>query len=383
MKIQKKTNAGADSGRRAFSIAGTIVAAVCIAIYLFALVQAAIRIYFNIDERKITADNEFTYISNMALSAGSQSFMDDHFIQIINNALSSSRCIEALIITGPDGEYAFEHRQGYAVTWVNNSPRFINRIQFSKQIFHRPLPIASLRNVNISAVATAFDFIEFTKILKETLVLILVGFALAFFTMLTKLLAGKPQMNSPSAAQDDYEPLDDPFEESSGPSGLYSPRSNLGWEEYTKERLDSELHRCASTEQDLTLIFMEFLVQIDDDQYKQAAEEAVSSFTSKDLLFEKGRNGISVIYPGLNLEAGIAKSQKFRQRIIEEFFSGNTDKDCLCIGLSSRSGRLLNADRLILEASEALNRAIADPDTSIIAFKSNLEKYRNFISRKN
>ncbi|MDR0503356.1 MAG: hypothetical protein LBH16_08560 [Treponema sp.] len=377
MKTQKIKKTGASSP------AGTIIAAICIVIYIFALVQASVRIYLSIDDRKITAENEFTNISNTALSAGQQGFMDDHFIQTMNNALSSSRCIEALIITGPDGEYAFEHRQGYAVTWVNNSPRFANRIQFSKQIFHRPLPIQNLRNVNISAVATAFDYGEFTKVLKETLILILFGFALAFFTMLLQLLIVKPQENRQAAAgQDDFEPFDESYEESPGPSGLYSPRSNLGWEEYTKDRLDSELHRSASTEQDLTFIIMEFLAQIDDDQFKQAAEEVVSSFTSKDLVFEKGRNGISVIYPGISLETGIAKSQKFHQRIMEKLFYDLKDKDCLCIGLSSRSGRLLNADRMILEAGEALNRAIMDPDTSIIAFKSNLEKYREFVSKK-
>ena len=38
------------------------------------------------------------------------------------------------------------------------------------------------------------------------------------------------------------------------PKGLYSPESGLGWEEYLAERLNAELSRAASFEQDLVLL---------------------------------------------------------------------------------------------------------------------------------
>jgi len=36
---------------------------------------------------------------------------------------------------------------------------------------------------------------------------------------------------------------------------------------------------------------------------------------------------------------------------------------------------------LLMEASEALNKAQKDNDSTIIAFKSDLEKYRNYIQK--
>jgi GGDEF domain-containing protein len=397
MEKQQKNKTGTSS------LAGTVIAALCILIYLFALVQAAVRLYMSIDQRRITADREFSYIADLALTAGMRGFMDEHFIEAMNNALSSNRSIEAIIISGPDGEYAFERQKGRAVTWVNNSPRFINRLSFSKQSLYRPLPIHDLRNVNIQAVAGAFDHAELTNILKETLLLILAGFALAFFTMLLQLLLGKPAENTAAQIreQHSYETIretgvsiktDNKTEETVSvkevkeekeetvPKGLYSPRSNIGWEEYTNDRLDSELHRCASTEKDLTLLAMEFTNEINSAQFRQAAEDAVSFFTSRDLLFEHGRHGITVIYPGIDLETGLAKAQQFCRRVMENIPGAEGG---FYIGISSRSGRLLNAERMLLEAGEALKKAKHDRESPIIAFKSDLDKYRKFIASQN
>ncbi|MDR0443052.1 MAG: hypothetical protein LBH44_06580 [Treponema sp.] len=389
-----------NSGKAAFI--GVIVAAVCIVIYLAALIQASVRLYLSIEQHKITADMEFEYIADLASSAGVLSFMDDPFIETMNHALAASKSLEALIISGPEGEYAFERKKGHAVAWVNNSPRFINRFYFSGQSLYKPLYIQGLRNVNIQGVAGAFDYAVFSAILKETLFLILIGFVLAFFTMLFQSLLLKSGDKAASADDIDDEEIPLPVKEEpvivkkqakkrdsfksvaaaeseeSEPKGLYSPRTNIGWAEYTKDRLDSELHRCASTEKDLVMIEMEFSEETDDAHFKHLAEEAAVFFTSRDLLFENGSRGISIIYPGIDLETGISKSEKFKNRITEKYPNSG-----LYIGLSSRLGRLLNAGRLMLEAMEALQRAKADPDSSIIAFKSDPDKYRAFIAHQN
>ena len=395
MNKQQKNN----SGLSAF------IAAICIIIYLFALTQAAVRFYLSIEEQKITAEQEFSRIAGLALSAGIQGFMDEQFIKTMNDALADSSSIEALIVTGPDGEYGFEKQKGRAITWVNNSPRFINRLSFSSESYYRPLPIHDLRNANIKAVAGAFNFVEISKILKETLFLILIGFTISFFTLLLFLLLSKSsEKTAPVYVQEDHYARDDHYAQEDhvvqnrqeperetviinaspaivekGPKGLYSTRSNIGWEEYTNDRLDSELHRCSSTEHDLTLIIMEFTDMTNDGMFKQAAEEATAFFTSRDLLFEYGKYGISVILPGIDLETGISKSEKFLQRIIGKFPPVNNSRANLCIGLTSRSGRLLNSERLMFECKQALEKAKHDPKSSIIAFKSDPEKYRAFI----
>jgi len=394
---------------------GAVIAAICIVIYLFALTQATVRLYLSIDQRRIDAEQQFSRISTLALSAGMQGFMNDRFIETMNNAFAVCDAIEAMIITGPEGEYVFERQQGYAVKWINNSPRFTNRFGLSGQNYYKPLPINEIRNANIKSIARVFDYTEMLKILKETLLLILIGFAIAFFTMLLQLLTGKssetfveiagkkaraayppaperfaakeppppqPQYTPKEAAREAPVTHDYPIVPEPGPKGLYSPRSNIGWEEYTKDRLDSELHRCSSTENDLTLVLMEFTDLTNDIMFRQAAEEAVSFFSSRDMLFEYGKQGILVILPCVDLYTGISKSEKFYRLVMEKFPGGGKSASSLCIGLSSRSDRLLNADRMMLEVQEALQKAKRDRKSPIIAFKSDPEKYRAFISRQ-
>jgi len=412
------------SSSRKVSLAAAIIASVCIIIYVFALVQAAVRIYLSVDQRRFTAESEFYEIADLASSAGILGFMDEPFIETIDDALASSNTLEALIISGPDGEYAFERREGRAINWVNNTPRFINRFDLSRHSLYTPLRIQGLRNVNIQAVAGTFDYARLSGILKETLLIILAGLVLAFFTLLLEMLltksGGKQRYSSPSAVTEGYgqgqpsikeppEPLKSPApveapreqpqerssqaspqassqkqeEEKPAPKGLYSPRSKIGWEEYACYRLESELHRCASSEQDLALIVMEFRNAVDDALFRSFAAEAEAFFMSKDLLFEKGKQGITVINPEIDLAAGIANSWEFHNIVMGKFPGVVKSKSDFCVGLSSRSGRLVTAERLMFEAGEALQRAKTDPDCPIIAFKSDPDKYRAFIASQN
>ncbi|MDR2742643.1 MAG: hypothetical protein LBB98_10900 [Treponema sp.] len=160
------------------------------------------------------------------------------------------------------------------------------------------------------------------------------------------------------------------------PQGLYAP-SGIGWEAYTKDRLESELHRCASFEQDLTLMIVAFSGKdrLTGEQYKQLTGMAVSFFNLRDLIFEMGDRGITVILPNTDVEQGFARAEDFHNYLIPAF-TGIPD---FRIGLSSRSGRLVDAGRLYFEAEEALNKALRDPVSPVIAFKSDPEKYRAFL----
>jgi hypothetical protein len=161
------------------------------------------------------------------------------------------------------------------------------------------------------------------------------------------------------------------------PRGLYSPRSNVGWEDYTKDRLESELHRCASFEQDLVLMVIAFSdkTSATDEQYKQFADMAVSFFNLRDLIFENGDRGITVILPNTDLDQGFTRAEDFHNHLTATFTAVAEFR----IGISARSSRLVDAERLFFEASEALNKAYADPVSPVIAFKSDPEKYRAFL----
>lgn len=422
------------------SIISVVIAAICIVVYVAAMVSAVLRIYINVEQRRAVAEKEFFDIADLASSAGVLGFMDEPFVETITDALTMSATLEAVIITGPNGEYAFEREQGKAVNWVNNSPRFRSRFDFLSQPLYQPLHIAGLRNVNIQAVASAVDYRILTSILKQTLILVLAGLVLAFFTLLMESLLGKsaekrrytpsfdaedraaepagetgtaffeepppvpqaadsPQAPQEAAAQAPQEferpPLpEDDFseppadegeqdEESAAPfKGLYSPRSGVGWDADMKGRLESELHRCASAEQDLVFIVMEIidLGFQGDDFYKHFAEDAARFFTLRDLIFERGEQGLAVIYPNIDLETGFAKADEFHNRVMEKYPVYFKAKKDLCMGISSRAGRLVDAGRLMFEAGEALERALGDPVSHIVAFKSNPDKYRAFVA---
>jgi hypothetical protein len=126
---------------------------------------------------------------------------------------------------------------------------------------------------------------------------------------------------------------------------------------------------------------MEFKESVTEAFYNQFAGDAVNFFTLRDLIFEKGERGISIIFPNIDLDMGFTKSEEFHNRILSKYSGAFKSKTDLCIGLSSRSGRLIDAERLMFEAAEALERALADPVSHIVAFKSDPEKYRAFIRR--
>jgi hypothetical protein len=383
-----------------------IIASLCILVYLAALVFAAVQIYTSVEERRMAAEQEFFDIADLASSAGVLGFMDEPFVEAMKDALTASRTLQGLIVSGPDGEYAFEREQGAVINWVNNSPRFKTRFDLLKD--RAPLRIEGLRNANIQAAAGILDYELLTAILKQTLMLILAALVIAFFTLLLESLIGKARpryreeyygggnaggagggkaaaVDFPSPPREEREPETGApafgEETPGGPKGLFSPRGNIGWEEYTTDRLAAELHRCASFEQDLVFIVMEFKAPVTDAFYNQFAGDAVNFFTLRDLIFEKGEGGISIIYPNIDLDMGFIKSEEFHNRILSKYSGTFKSKTDLCIGLSSRSGRLIDAERLMFEAAEALGRALGDPVSHIVAFKSDPEKYRAFIRR--
>jgi hypothetical protein len=172
-----------NSSPRKTSTIGMIIASICIILYMVALISASIRIYLDVDQRRAVIEQEFNFIADIASNAGVLGFMDGPFIDTISDALSATRTLEALIISGPDGEYAFERRKDSAINWANNSPRFKNRFDLTSQGLFRPLRIHGLRNVNIQGAAVVFDYFFLNKVLKETLILILARLVLAFFTL--------------------------------------------------------------------------------------------------------------------------------------------------------------------------------------------------------
>jgi len=345
------------------------------------------------EQYRLVAEQEFFDLADLASSAGVLSFMDETFIEIIQKAVTASKTLEGVIISGPNGEYGFEKERGKALNYVNGSPRFRSRFDFSRQVLYQPLRIQGLRNVNIQAVAGTLDYAELSEILKQALFLIASALILAFFTLIAESVRkGRIAYNQPRSEgrqeRDNYTASGMAAGKTAGTTtayaagGSYSQRGRIVRQENAETRLTEELQRCAAAGQDLAFISIEYKPAADETFYARFAADAARFFTSRDFVCEKGEKGISVICPGFNLDTGFLNADEFHNRIMgkyPDFFKSKTD---LCMGLSARTGRPVNAERLMFEAEEALERALMDPISHIVAFKSDPEKYRAFMESR-
>jgi hypothetical protein len=182
-------------------------------------------------------------------------------------------------------------------------------------------------------------------------------------------------------------PLEPPAEEKprEGPSGLYSPASGLGWESYMRERLDAELSRSASFEQDLSLLALCYDgLSSSDPEYLKIVAAIKEIFSFRDLAFERGDEGFSIILPNIDSAHALRMADELNRKLV--FLADGDFSELellpLYMGISSRSGRLVDAERLAGEASAALERARYEKDTHIVAFKPDPDKYRLFLATK-
>lgn len=163
--------------------------------------------------------------------------------------------------------------------------------------------------------------------------------------------------------------------------GLYSPDTGLVWEEYLEERLSAELKRAASFDQDLVLLLgCSDGLKRSDPFYAELARMAQEFFNFQDLCFEYGDGGIGIIIPNVDIDDGIERVESFKHRI-DRRLASQDPAERFFSGLSARNGRLISGKRIIREAKSALRRAQLE-STSIIAFRVDPEKYREYIATR-
>jgi len=165
---------------------------------------------------------------------------------------------------------------------------------------------------------------------------------------------------------------------------LFSPDTGLGWSDHLPQRIKFEIDRAAATDQDLVLA----LISIDnygsipdkDAVYARIARMLLEEFTFQDLAFEYREASYALIVPDTDLDIGISRLEGFQNQIASD--QDVPEMVSLCIGLSSRNGRLVNGATLLTESLNALKRAQSQGKGSLIAFRADPEKYRDFISKK-
>jgi len=171
-----------------------------------------------------------------------------------------------------------------------------------------------------------------------------------------------------------------------GPRGLYDPETGLGWESYLQERLGAELRRSASFEQDLSILVasLDSVTGRTDSNYAVFAKTSRSFFSFNDLAFIFGTKGLAVILPNTDIDQAMRMSEELFKKLAL-LIQGRSEPGGyldMFMGLSSRSGRLVDADRLLGEAMAAHRKAKEEQDTHIMAFRPDPEKFRAYLANQ-
>ncbi len=166
------------------------------------------------------------------------------------------------------------------------------------------------------------------------------------------------------------------------PEGLFSPATGFCWEEYMMPRLDSELMRAASSDQDLALFTLSIpKFDWESDSGKAICSIIQSTFKFRDMIFEYKDSGCTVISLGIDSRQALEKAENLHTDIIAEL-AKRCEYHIVSIGIANRSLRLISGSRLANESEQALFHALEDKESPIVAFKINPEKYRNFIAEE-
>jgi GGDEF domain-containing protein len=152
-----------------------------------------------------------------------------------------------------------------------------------------------------------------------------------------------------------------------------------------RERLDAEISRSASFEQDLSfLVFSYTGLSARDPNYAAIGAAIKDFFNFRDLSFERGDDGFSVILPNIDSVHALRMAEEFYRKLVflTEGDYAKLGLLPLFMGISSRSGRLVDALRMSEEAEAALEKARDEKDSRIVAFRPDPDKYRLFLASK-
>lgn len=170
-------------------------------------------------------------------------------------------------------------------------------------------------------------------------------------------------------------------ENNAAPVGLFDEKTGFGWEQYMPTRLDSELIRAASSEQDLAL----FTVRIPGIDWTTPEGKETASIIKdwvkfNDLVFDYGSDGFTAIFQNQNTDAALAEAEKTHTEIVSVLKRAKSSAETPFVGISTRSLRLISGKRLFNESEQALFHAMEDKDSPIVAFRVNPDKYRSYLA---
>lgn len=165
------------------------------------------------------------------------------------------------------------------------------------------------------------------------------------------------------------------------PQDLALPAICFGDEKSLEQKLGKELERAASLDQDLSV----FLIRIptlpfEDETSKKICSMLMELFQHQELLFSFKNDGYAVIKSDVSVDSAVKIADNIYSLAMQIIAQSGRDLRCF-IGVSTRAIRLMSADRLLAEALEAQKRAQEEGESPIVAFRADVNKYRQFIKQ--
>jgi hypothetical protein len=170
--------------------------------------------------------------------------------------------------------------------------------------------------------------------------------------------------------------------EGSGPEkskSMESPESGLVWAEYFEPRLRYEIERAASSDEDLSVARIEMdLPVISPSVYRATALLLRETFPLHDLMFEGGTRGFNLILPDMDIDQAVSALENLRALAERTPLAGV--KSTLSIGVSARSGRLVENSTLREEAMVSASKAFREGGNRVYGFRADPSKFRGVLS---
>jgi len=142
-------------------------------------------------------------------------------------------------------------------------------------------------------------------------------------------------------------------------------------------RLDKELQRCAEFAVDLSLCLVRFPALQESAVGRAVLEE---DFSHEDLIFQLKKDLFAVILPHQDLDQAMARSEMFI-RSLDRSAEHDENLSACVTGLSSRSGRLVDAKRLHREAQVAIRKTDLH-NSRMTGFRADPVRYRSFLTHQ-
>ena len=136
------------------------------------------------------------------------------------------------------------------------------------------------------------------------------------------------------------------------------------------EKLNSAISKTASEENDLSL----YLFEVNNPANEEKIRDTLTEYFSENNVEKIDTN----IFAAFKENQVIDDAEDYASQVQSKISTYSSDNNCF-VGISSKSIRMLSAERLMMEAEEALCHSKDDPSSPIIGFHVDIEKYREFI----